>query len=486
MTEAAARRLTLVATVLGSSLAFIDATVVNVALPVIQRDLDLGLTGQEWVYLAYSLALASLYLAAGATGDRWGRRGVFTWGVIGFASASALAGAAPDGAVLIAARLLQGIAGAFVTTNSLALLRAAYGRDAGRAVGLWTAFTGIATVLGPPAGGALVEWASWRWIFFLNLPLAVATVVLARLGRSSERAEVRVGRLDLPGAVLAALTFGALTFAMVQGSEHGFAGVWWAFVVAAAAAVAFVVAEQRSSAPLLPFELFRRRNFTGANLETFLVYATLGGFFLYLPIYLQFLGFTPLQAGLVSVPTSIVMLFLAARFGALADRYGPRAFLSAGPVLFGAGILLFIPITSKSEFWTYGIAGVALYSIGLAMFVAPITATAISSAPERLAGIASGVNTTFSRLGGLMAVAVMGLVISLVFDANGGTASAVPLAVGQHDPGLRHASEVAFRSATLLAAGLAFAGAALGALVISNADARRESEVGGDAALADA
>src|SRR6266480_4424796 len=274
MTEAAARRLTLVATVLGSSLAFIDATVVNVALPVIQRDLDLGLTGQEWVYLAYSLALASLYLAAGATGDRWGRRGVFMGGVIGFAAASALAGAAPTGAVLISARVLQGIAGAFVTTNSLALLRGAYGRDAGRAVGLWTAFTGIATVLGPPAGGALVEWASWRWIFFLNLPLAAATVVLARLGRSSERAEIRVGRLDLPGAVLAALTFGALTFAMVQGSEHGFGGVWWAFAAAAVAATAFVIVEQRTRAPLLPFELFRRRNFAGANLETFLVYAT--------------------------------------------------------------------------------------------------------------------------------------------------------------------------------------------------------------------
>jgi len=487
MTEATARRLTLVATVLGSSLAFIDASVVNVALPVIQRDLDLGLTGQEWVYLAYSLALASLYLPAGAVGDRWGRRGAFTWGIVGFAAASTLAGAAPDGTVLIVARFLQGIAGAFVTTNSLALLRAAYGRDAGRAVGQWTAFTGIATVLGPPAGGAIVQWASWRWIFFLNLPLAVATVVLARLGRMPEPMGARVGRLDLPGAVLAALTFGGLTYGMVQGSEHGFGGVWWAFAVAGVAAAAFIAVEQRSRSPLLPFELFRRRNFAGSNAETFLVYAALSGFFLYLPIYLQFLGFTPLEAGLVSVPTSIVMLFLAARFGALADRYGPRAFLATGPVLFGVGMLLFLPVSSKADFWRYGIAGIAVFSLGLAVFVAPITATAISSAPERFAGIASGVNTTFSRLGGLMAVAIMGLAISLVFDANGGTKSAVPLAVGQHDPALRHASEVAFRAATLIAVGLAFAGAVVGALVVSNADARRESEVGGDtAALADA
>jgi EmrB/QacA subfamily drug resistance transporter len=476
MTGDSARRLTLAATVLGSSLAFIDATVVNVALPEIQRDLGLGLTGQEWVYLSYSLALAALYLTAGAVGDRWGRRSVFVWGVTGFAAASALAGLAPSGEVLIAARFAQGVAGAFVTTNSLALLRGVYGDQAGRAVGLWASLTGVATVLGPPAGGALVEWASWRWIFFLNLPLAAATVVLARIGRTEERPRVPGGRLDLPGAVLVALGFGSLTYGMVEGSERGFASYWWTFVVAAVALAAFAIVERRAAEPLVPSELFRRRNLAAANAETFLVYAALGGFFLFMPIYLQFIGFTPFEAGLVSVPPSIVLLFLASRFGTMADRRGPRFTLTVGPTLFAAGMLLFLPVTDKSEFWTFGVAGVALFSLGLAMFVAPITATAISSAPERHAGIAAGINTTLSRLGGLIAVALIGLTISLVFTASGAPESAVPLAVGQQGAELRSASTDAFRAGTLVAVGLALAGAVVGLVGLSNAEALAGAE----------
>jgi MFS family permease len=272
-----ARQRTLAATTIGSSLAFIDATVVIVALPTIERDLELGLSGQQWVFLSYSLALAALYLVAGAVGDRRGRRETFVVGVAGFAIASLLAGIAPNGAFLIAARALQGIAGAFLTVNSLALLREVYGAESGRAIGLWTAFTSVATVAGPPAGGALVEWISWRWIFFLNLPLAALAAGLALAGREPERQEQRVGRLDLPGAALAAVGFGSLTYAMVEGAEDGFAGYWWAFVVAAVSLAAFAVVERKSRNPMLPFELFRRRNFTAANLETFLVYAALSG-----------------------------------------------------------------------------------------------------------------------------------------------------------------------------------------------------------------
>jgi EmrB/QacA subfamily drug resistance transporter len=465
------RRLTLVATVLGSSLAFIDATVVNVALPAIERDLDLGLSGQEWVYLAYSLALAALYLTAGAVGDRWGRRPTFTWGVAGFAAASVLAGLAPSGAVLIAARLLQGIAGAFVTTNSLALLRAVYREQAGMAVGLWSSLTGFAMVIGPPAGGALVEWASWRWIFFLNLPLAATAVVLAHLGGGDDPVAERSGRLDVAGAVLVGVGFGALTYGVVEGSAQGFGSYWWAFALASAALVTFVGVELRTAEPLVPFRIFGRRNFRAANVETFLVYAALGGFFLFLPIYLQFVGFTPFQAGLVSVPMSVVMLLLAARFGALADRRGPRLFLAVGPAIFAGGMLLFLPVTTKQDFWIYGPAGIALLSLGLSVFVAPITATAISSAPEQYAGIAAGVNTTLSRLGGLLAVAVMGLTVSLVFTARGGPDRAVPLAVGQRSPQARSASVDAFRAGTLVAVALALAGAAVGGLGISNAEA---------------
>jgi MFS family permease len=262
----------------------------------------------------------------------------------------------------------------------------------------------------------------------------------------------------------------------VEGSEQGFERLWWGFVLAAAALAAFVLVERRMESPLLPFDLFRRRNFSVANAETFLVYGSLGGLFLFLPIYLQFLGFTPFEAGLFSVPPSIVLILLAARFGALADRHGPRLYLTLGPAAFGVGALLLLPISSRDEFWTYGIAAIAFQSIGLAMLVAPITATSIASAPERYAGIASGVNTTLSRLGGLLAVAVIGLVISLVFESNGGTESAVPLAVGQTDAALRDASVSAFRAGMAVAVGLAFAGAVLGAVGISNADARRNAE----------
>jgi EmrB/QacA subfamily drug resistance transporter len=444
---------------------------VIVALPTIESDLDLGLAGQQWVFLSYSLALASLYLVGGAVGDRYGRRNVFIAGAAGFAIASVLAGAAPNEWVLILARTLQGVAGAFLTTNSLALLRGVYGDEAGRAIGLWTALTSVATIAGPPAGGALVEWASWRWIFFINLPLAGLTVVLARLGRSDERADIRAGRLDLGGATLAALGFGFLTYGLVDGAENGFGGVWWAFVAAVLALAGFVVVERRTAEPMLPFELFRRRNFAVANAETFLVYAGLYGFFVFSTLYLQFLGFTPFEAGLINVPSSVIMILLAARFGALADRHGPRLYLTLGPALLGAGTLVFLLVTEKSEFWTFGVVGYALFSLGLAMLVAPITATALKSAPSEYAGVASGVNSTVSRLGSLIAVALIGLIIALVFDARTDQAGAVPLAKNQQAPELRDASIAGFRAGMLVAAGLAFAGAAVGAVGISNREA---------------
>lgn len=468
----ARRRLTLAATILGSSLAFIDATVVVVALPRIEEDLGLGLSGQQWIYLSYSLALAALYLPAGALGDRIGRRRAFVCGAAGFALASALAGFAPGEGVLLVARSLQGVAGAFLTTSSLALLRATFGAGSGRAIGLWTAWTGVATIAGPPAGGALVEWVSWRWIFFLNLPLAAATIWLARAGRCEERSGERPGRLDVPGAVTAAIAFGAVTYGVVQGAEHGFARVWWAFATAAVSFVAFIAIEWWTAAPVLPLALFRRRNFAAANAETCFLYAALGGTFFYLTLYLQFIGFTPFEAGLAGIPTSVVMILLAARFGRLADRHGPRLYLTVGPLLFGAGALLFLPVEDISGFWAFGVPAYLLLSLGLAVFVAPITATALSSVSTAYAGVASGVNSTISRLGNLLAVAVLGLVVTLVFGAGVSDPEALPLAAGQADPGLRAASIDAFRAAMLGAAGLAFAGAAVGALWISNEEAR--------------
>jgi EmrB/QacA subfamily drug resistance transporter len=464
------RTLTLIACIIGSSLAFIDATAVIVALPTIEEDLDLGLAGQQWVFLSYSLALASLYLVGGSVGDRAGRRTVFVAGVIGFAAASLLAGIAPNGIVLIAARTLQGVAGAFLTTNSLALLRAVYGDEAGKAIGRWTAYTSLATIVGPPAGGAIAEWTSWRWIFLINLPLAVATVVLARAGRCDERKAVRVGRLDIPGAVLAALGFGFFTYGAVEGADRGFGEVWWAFVVSAASLVAFAVVERRVKEPMLPFALFRRRNLAAANVETFLAYAALYGFLVYFTLFIQSLGFTPFETGLITTPPTLVMIALAARFGALADKHGPRLFLAAGPALIGVAILLTFLISSRDDFWLPGIASLVVFSFGLALMVAPITAAALKSAPAELAGIASGVNATVSRLGSLTAVAVIGLVVALVFDDRTDATDAEPLTKDLSGDVLA-ASVSGYRAGMLVAVGLAFGAALVGALWISNREA---------------
>jgi hypothetical protein len=280
-----------------------------------------------------------------------------------------------------------------------------------------------------------------------------------------------VGRLDLAGAGLAAAGFGALTYGMVEGANHGFGDVWWAFVVSAASLVSFVAVERRVEEPMLPFDLFRRRNFAFANLETLLVYGSLGGMSFFFTIYLQFLGFSPLAAGLANVPGSVLMILLASRFGRLADEHGPRLFLTGGAFLIGVGLVLFAFMESRSDFWSFGLAGLAVFSLGLAALVAPITATALSSAPERFSGIASGVNSTVSRLGNLLVVAVLGFVVLLVFKASGGH-HGVPLARGQTDPELRAASVDAFRAAMLVAAGLAFGGAVIGALGISDSEAR--------------
>jgi EmrB/QacA subfamily drug resistance transporter len=465
------RGLTLAATALGSSLAFIDATVVVVALPTIETDLNLGLSGQQWVVLSYSLSLASLYLVSGAVGDRYGRRETFIVGVVAFAAASTLCGIAPSEGVLVASRFLQGIGGALLTTNSLALLREVYGSESGRAIGLWTSFTSLATVAGPPVGGALAEWASWRWIFFLNLPLAALTIVLAVAGRCPQRESTSVGRMDVVGAVLAAVGFGGLTYALVEGADKGIAAVWWAAAVAVAALVSFVVWQMHAPEPLLPLHLFRRRNFSASNGDTFLTYAALGAVFFFLPVYLQFLGFTPFQAGLALTPTSVVLILFASWFGALADRHGPRLNLCLGPALVGVGILLLLPLDEKSAFWTWGIAALLVFSVGLAALVAPITNTAIAYAPESLAGIASGVNQTVARVGGLLAVAVVGLVITLVFEGRTDVPGAQALARHQTASELHDASVAAFRAGALVAAALAFGGAAVGGAAISNADA---------------
>jgi EmrB/QacA subfamily drug resistance transporter len=386
---------------------------------------------------------------------------MFMLGTIGFAAASVLGGIAPNAAVLLIARVLQGAAGALLTTGSLSLLRSTFGDASGRAIGIWTTGTGVVSLAGPPLGGALVEWVSWRWIFFLNLPLAVAAVYFAWLGRSARTQHQEASsRLDVLGAALAGLGIGFVTYGLVEAGEQGFVAVASTFAVGVAALAGFVVREQRAREPLLPLGLFRNRDFTLVNLETFLVYGALAGSTFFLGLFLQsVIGYTPFEAGLLLLPSTVVLLVLAPRFGRLADRYGPRPFLVTGPVLMAGGMLLWLRVDDRS-LWDGLLPGLVLYGLGLSMVVAPITAAALTTIPERQAGIAAGVNTTSSRLGSLAATAALGLVVSLVFTARTDDADLVPLTLGQQGQEFVTGSTDAFRAAMLVAAILALVGAA--------------------------
>jgi EmrB/QacA subfamily drug resistance transporter len=457
------RRWILVATIIGSSMTFIDGTVVNIALPTIGRDLDAGLAAQQWVMLSYSLAVASLYIVSGALGDRYGRWSLFVAGVAGFAVASALAGLAPNTWSLVAARVLQGVTGALLTTNSLALLRATYAEDSGRAVGQWTAWSGIGAMIGPPIGGLLVEYASWRWIFFINLPGAALALVMAFAGRGLEKPPAELRPVQWSAAVAIAVTFGALTFGLIEGAQAGFGEVWPAFVASLAGLVLLVTVERRSDTPLLPIELLRERVFVVANVYTLLVYAALGGTTFYLALYLQSaaVGYTPARASLIFLPISIVMFLLAPRFGRLADRDGPRRYLTLAPLIMGVGFLLLTFIRSTNPL--VPLPGVIVMSVGLAMLVAPITSTALRAAPDRFAGLAAGVNTTVSRLGGLIATPLVGVVITLVFASSAPHPDRGPFAAHAVLADQRDATAMAFRAGIAVVVVLCVAGAVLAA-----------------------
>ncbi len=440
------RRFTLIATVIGSSMTFVDGTVVNIALPTIGRDLHAGLGTQQWMMLSYSLAVASLYIVSGALGDRFGRWRLFVAGVVGFAMASALAGLAPTSGLLVLARVLQGVAGALLTTNSLALLRATYGQDSGRAVGQWTAWSGIGTMIGPPLGGLLVQFTSWRLIFFINLPAAAVALALAWMGRPDEHLPDQPRPVQISGAIAIGLTFGALTYGLIEGAQAGFGTVLWAFALSLAGLAALITTEIRGTNPLLPHDLLRARMFIIANLYTLLVYAAIGGTTFYLALYLQSgaVGYSPARASLVFLPISVIMFFIAARFGRLADRNGPRRYLVRAPLILSAGFVLLTVITDTNPLAP--LPGVVVMALGFATLVAPITATALKAAPEQHTGLAAGVNTTVARLGGLIATPVLGVVITLVFAASATHHQVDPFA-GHLTDEQRHATIDAFRAA---------------------------------------
>lgn len=400
----------LLATVLGSGMAFLDATVVNVALPVLGSDLDASVADLQWILNSYTLLLASLILIGGALGDRFGRRRLFIIGTIWFAAASLLCGLAPTVEALIAARAIQGIGGALLTPGSLAILQASFAPgDRGRAVGAWSGLSGVAAAIGPFIGGWLIGVASWRWIFLINVPLAVMIVAVAARHVPETRDAAATRGIDVAGAILISLGLAVVTWALIQGGERGATGAVVATAAAGLAALAaFVAVEQRSPHPMLPLDIFRSSQFTAANLVTFVVYASLGIAFFLLVIELQqVLGYSPQLAGLATTPVTVLMLVLSAQAGRLADRIGPRLPMTTGPLVIALGFLLLSQIREDSTYAGGVLPGVIVFGLGLTLTVAPLTATVLASAPMRHAGVASGINNAISRGAGLLAVAVI-------------------------------------------------------------------------------
>ncbi len=399
------------ATVLGSAVAALDATVVNIALPRIARDLDADVGDVQWISNGYLLSLASLILLGGALGDRYGRRRVFLIGVGWFAAASLVCGAAPTTGWLVAGRVLQGIGGALLTPGSLAILDAAFVReDRGPAIGLWSGLGGVATAIGPFAGGSLVE-LSWRWAFLVNLPVAAAVVFISRRHVPESSAPGVGGRLDVAGSVLGAAGLALTTYGLAQRA-------WPVSAVGLAVLAGFVLVERRTANPMLPLGLFRSRAFSGTNLTTFVVYAGLGVAFFLLGLVLQTaLGYSPMAAGAAALPITVLMLTLSARSGRLAQRIGPRWPLTVGPLVVAAGMLLYLRVEPGASYLGGVMPAVLVFGVGQALTVAPLTATVLAAADEAHAGVASGVNNAVARTAQLLAVAAVPLVARLDPDA---------------------------------------------------------------------
>jgi EmrB/QacA subfamily drug resistance transporter len=407
----------LAVTILGSGVAFLEATVVNVALPRIGTDLEADVAGLQWTLNGYLLTLAALILLGGSLGDRYGRRRVFEIGIVWFTSASLLCAVAPNVEVLIAARVLQGVGGALLTPGSLAIIEATFHPDdRARAIGAWSALSGIAAAVGPLVGGYLVDAVTWRAIFLLNIPLGAFIIYISRRHVPETRNPAVTGALDVPGSVLATLGLAAVTFALIQAPEEGTSTgmIVTAVVLGVAALAAFVAVERRAAQPMIPLGIFSSRQFTSANVVTFAVYAALGGVVFLLVVFLQVaLGYSAIAAGAASLPVTGLLLFLSARAGALAQRIGPRLPLTIGPLLIAAGMLLMREIDIGDGYVEAVLPAVLVFGLGLACVVAPVTATVLAAADPQHAGVASGISNAVSRSAQLMAVAVLPLIAGL-------------------------------------------------------------------------
>ncbi|KAB1913062.1 MFS transporter [Micromonospora sp. AMSO31t] len=456
----AAGRGTLLAAILASGMVFLDSTVVNVALPRLGAELDASVAGLQWTVNGYLLMLAAFVLLGGALGDRFGRRRVFLLGVVWFAVASMLCGLAQGTGWLIAARFLQGAGGALLTPGSLSVLQASFDPDdRARAIGTWSGLSGVSTALGPLLGGWLIDAFSWRWIFFVNLPLAVGVVlaVLRWVPESRDEAASRTGagrRFDVAGTLLGALALGGITYALIDAPARGAGSpaVVAAAVLGVLGAVVFVLVERRrGDTAMLPTGLFGSRLFSVLNIFTVIVYAALGGFTFFLAVYLQnVVGWSALLTGLATVPMTLLLLVGSARAGALAARIGPRLPLTVGPVVAAAGLLLLRRVGPGASYWADVLPGVLLFGAGLTLVVAPLTASVLAAVADRFAGVASGFNNAAARAGGLLAVA------------------ALPLLVGLSGSGYEQKTALAgaFRGAMFWCAGLLLAGAVLAGLLI--------------------
>jgi EmrB/QacA subfamily drug resistance transporter len=449
-------RWVLAVTVLGSSVAFLEATVVNVALPEIGSDLDADVAGLQWIINGYLLTLAALILLGGSLGDRYGRRRIFIVGVVWFTAASVLCAVAPNADVLIAARVIQGIGGALLTPGSLAIIEATFHpEDRARAIGAWSAFGGVSGAIGPLVGGWLIDAVSWRAIFFMNIPLGALVVWTAARHIPETRNPMITGRLDLQGSLFASLALAGITFALIQWPVDGLGSpmVLTAIAIGAASAVAFVRAERTSPEPMLPLSIFDSRQFSSANVVTFVVYAALGGVFFLLVVFLQVaLGYSAIAAGAASLPITALLLFLSPRAGALATRIGPRLPLTLGPIGIAIGMLMMRGIEPGDSYLGSVLPPIIVFGLGLSLVVAPITATVLAAADDRHAGVASGVNNAVARTAGLAAVAALPLIVGL-----SGTDYEDPSALTD-----------GFHGAALVCAILALGGGALAWLTISN------------------
>jgi EmrB/QacA subfamily drug resistance transporter len=444
-----------VVTVLASGMAFLDATAVQVALPSIGRELDASLAGLQWTVTSYTLTLASLILLGGSLGDRYGRRRVFVIGVCWFAAASLICGVAQNVEQLIAARALQGVGGALLTPGSLALIQSSFRpEDRARAIGLWSSFSGISGLVGPFLGGVLVDAVSWRLVFLINVPFAVVIVLVAGRHVPESRDPAHHGRFDYAGAVLGALALGGVTYALIGAGENMLrADVLISGAIGLIAGAAFVVRERRATDPMLPPRLFADRQFTGANLATLAVYGALGGSGLFLVLQLQnVLGYDATAAGAAMLPTILLITLLSPRAGTLAQRIGPRLPMTVGPLIVAAGTLLLAGVDGSAPYVVEILPGSLLQGLGMALVVAPLTATVLGAAPDALAGIASGVNNAVARAAQLLAVAALPVAVGLSGD-------------DYEDPA---AFTSGFRMAMLVCAGLFAAGGVISWATIRN------------------